>query len=223
MYHLFGDFFSFLMPKRCFYCKSQLLGNEMHLCFSCEFILPKHHNNTAIEQLFNPSIKISSAAAFLKFEKTGITQQVIHHIKYHSNKSLATYMGRLFADHIKNNMYLDADYFIPVPLHPKKLKERGFNQSALFAEGLASELDVLLDTNSLQRIRYTESQTHKNKEARKENVKNCFKLSNEANFAQKHLVLLDDVITTGATLEACIDTLKNIEGIKISVLCMAMA
>lgn len=219
MKHLFDDFFSFLLPKRCFYCKQQLLRSEIELCLSCEFALPKHHSPSKICMLLQ---NIHIAAAFLKFEKTGITQELIHKIKYHSNTRLASYIGELFANSIQNEIG-KADFLIPVPLHPKKQKERGFNQSEAFARGMEMILQTPTETKSLQRVRYTESQTHKNKKERKQNVKDCFKLCNETSFEGKHIILLDDVITTGATLEACMHAFKEVPNIQISILCIAMA
>lgn len=223
MRHLLSDLMSFLMPKRCFYCKHQLLGDEKHLCLTCEFTLPKHHKEILVNQLFDHSSHIHSINAFLRFQKTGISQSLIHNIKYNSNTELASYVGALFAHKIESEPVHTADFLIPVPLHAKKLKERGFNQSNYFALGIEKVLQIPIDNTSLQRIRYTESQTHKDKEERRENVKDCFKLSNEAKFTHKHIVLLDDVITTGATLEACVHAFRHVEGIKISILCMAMA
>ena len=223
MYHLLSDLMSFLMPKRCFYCNNQLLGNEKHLCITCEFNLPKHHQDNLLHQLFEHFTQIHTATAFLAFQKTGISQQVIHNIKYRSNTDLASYIGELFANKMKCETNFSADFLIPVPLHPKKRKERGFNQSYCFAAGINKVLQISIDETSLKRIRYTESQTHKDKASRRKNVKDCFKLENETKFTNKHIVLLDDVITTGATLEACITVFQHIEGIRISVLCIAMA
>jgi ComF family protein len=158
------------------------------------------------------------------FTKKGGVQKILHAIKYKHNKELAELVGTWFANDLKEDLIISkADYIIPVPLHPKKFKIRGFNQSEEFAKGLANGLEIPLNTTVLIRSDFTETQTKKNKYERWENVEDKFQLTNLDEFKNKHVVLVDDVITTGATIEACCAVLQQIEGVKISVLSIAYA
>ena len=148
----------------------------------------------------------------------------MHAIKYKSNKDLAILVGKWYAeDLITNPIISKADYIIPVPLHSKKLKIRGFNQSEEFAKGLSEGLSITLNTTILKRKEFTETQTKKSKYERWENVEDVFELISAEVFKNKHVVLVDDVITTGATIEACCQLLQSIEDVKISVLSIAYA
>jgi ComF family protein len=165
-----------------------------------------------------------NASSLYIFEKSGRVQKLLHSIKYQGQKDLATYLGKLYAgDLLSEDGGNDFDFIVPVPLHPSKLRQRGFNQSEYFARGLAEGLDKRLETEKMIRKVATKTQTRKKKFERWENVEGIFELEDKDFFANKHVLLVDDVITTGATLEAAWQCLKDVEGIKISVASIAFA
>jgi len=158
------------------------------------------------------------------YTKKGRIQKVLHCIKYQNNKELAGLIGKWYGDELKENSIITlADYIIPVPLHPKKFKQRGFNQSEEFAKSLSDSLAIPILTSCLIRNTYTVTQTRKNKYARWENVEDVFEIINGLGLKNKHIILVDDVITTGATIEACAKAFQGIEGIQLSVLSIAYA
>ncbi|MEO6304368.1 MAG: phosphoribosyltransferase family protein [Bacteroidia bacterium] len=149
---------------------------------------------------------------------------MLHAIKYQDQKELAQFIGQLYAkDLTKEKALNDIDLIIPIPLHKKKLKTRGYNQSEWFAKGLATELEKPLNITSFERIQETDTQTKKKKYQRWENVEGIFKLNDPGLLVNKHVLLVDDVITTGATIEAAWLALKETEGIRISVISIAFA
>ena len=149
---------------------------------------------------------------------------MIHALKYEENKEAGIYLGKQIAYEMESSLFFNSiDYIIPVPLHPKKEKLRGYNQSLCIANGIKEILKIKIDSNSLQRKVNTESQTKKNKYSRWENVGQVFELINKNRLNNKHILLVDDVVTTGSTLESCIATLQQTEGIKVSIVTIAIA
>ncbi len=190
--------------------------------------LPKSNfhteQNSELERVFAGRVPVIKAGSYYLFEKSGKVQKLLHSIKYKSNKGLAEQVGIWYAQSLKEcEEIAKADVIIPVPLHPKKQKQRGFNQSAEFAKGLSKEFNIPLNTSNLIRNQFTETQTRKSKFARWENVEGKFELKNPEELNGKNIVLVDDVITTGATIDACYEALKNVPGIKVSVLSLAYA
>jgi ComF family protein len=154
--------------------------------------------------------------------KDGKTQKLLHAIKYQGQKDLAEYIGKLFAAQFKEELS-EIDLIVPIPLHEKKLKKRGFNQSACFAHGIHNLSQISIDNQSLLRAINTDTQTKKAKYERWQNVEGIFLLHNPTFFENKHILLVDDVITTGATIEAAWLVFKDIKGIKISIGSIAYA
>ncbi|MBT4217529.1 MAG: ComF family protein [Flavobacteriales bacterium] len=149
---------------------------------------------------------------------------MIHALKYEENKEVGIYLGEQIAYEIESSQFFNSiDYIIPVPLHPKKEKIRGYNQSLYIAKGIKEILKIKIDSKSLQRKVNTESQTKKNKYSRWENVGQVFELIDKNRLSNKHILLVDDVVTTGSTLESCIETLQQTEGIKVSIVTIALA
>ena len=149
---------------------------------------------------------------------------MIHALKYEENKEVGIYLGEQIAYEIESSQFFNSiDYIIPVPLHPKKEKIRGYNQSLCIAKGIKEILKIKIDSKSLQRKVNTESQTKKNKYSRWENVGQVFELIDKNRLSNKHILLVDDVVTTGSTLESCIETLQQTEGIKVSIVTIALA
>jgi ComF family protein len=225
---LINDFMSLIYPRHCEACGTNLLKHEEFICNLCLINLPKsnYHSNTdnELSYVFAGRIPLQHALCFYLFEKSGRVQKLLHAIKYQNQKELAEYLGKLYAKDLKQNKILkDVEVVLPIPLHSKKLKLRGYNQSEWFAKGIASELDLKIDTTSLKKSNATNTQTNKKKFERWENVEGVFELENKAALVNKHVLIIDDVITTGATIEAAWQVLKDVEGIKISVLSLAFA
>jgi ComF family protein len=222
------DFLSLIYPRNCVACGNSLFKHEEQVCNYCYVNLPKTNfhkqERNPVDALFYGRTPLLLASSFYLFTKKGSIQKVLHAIKYKHNKELAVLVGKWYAEDLKHDPIISkADYVIPVPLHYKKLKTRGYNQSEEFAKGLAEGLQTTLDTEVLKRKEFTETQTKKSKYERWENVEDVFELIAPETFKNKQVVLVDDVITTGATIEACCQLLQQIEGIQISVLSIAYA
>lgn len=202
--------------------------HEEEVCNYCILNLPKANYLNSIhnplEQVFYGRLNLACASSYYVFSKKGGVQKLLHAIKYKGNKDLAFMIGKWFANDINQNELIKTiDYVIPVPLHPDKFKQRGYNQSEEFAKGLAFGLGIDVNTNVLTRLSNTGTQTRKSKFERWENVGEEFSILNEQELVNKHVAIVDDVITTGATIEACGLQLQKIQGLKLSVLSIAFA
>lgn len=222
------DFIALIYPRHCVACESSLYKHEEQVCNYCFINLPKTNfhesDKNLVDILFYGRTPVKFASSFYLFTKKGGIQKILHSIKYKQNKKLAVLVGQWFANDLKNEPLINtADFIVPVPLHSKKMKARGFNQSEEFGKGLANGLKVPLNTSVLMRLGFTDTQTKKSKYERWENVEDKFELTNVEEFRNKHIIIVDDVITTGATIEACCAILQQIEGIQISVLSIAYA
>jgi ComF family protein len=177
-----------------------------------------------ISQTFWGRTQINTAAAYYFFSKAGKVQHLVHQLKYKGKKEVGIYIGELYGKELMNTeSFGKTDVIIPVPLHPKKEKKRGFNQSEVFAIGLSSSMKLPIDTTSLIRTFASETQTKKTRFKRWENVKEIFSLQDAEKLKNKHILLVDDVITTGATIEACANLLNTIEGVTINIASIAVA
>jgi ComF family protein len=213
-----------MFPNLCAACDNTLLKNETHLCTSCTVQLPctnfhVTHDNP-VSKVFWGRVKVESAFAYLHFRKEGVVQKMLHAIKYNGYKELATHLGVLYGNDLKKSE-LSFDGIVPVPLHPTKLRVRGYNQSEYFAMGLSQSMSIPLLTHAVQRITATESQTRKGRFDRWMNVKEVFQVAHPEEVEDKHILICDDVITTGATLEGLIQVLPK--NTKVSVCTIAAA
>lgn len=225
---MLDDFLALIYPRNCVSCGNSLYKHEEQVCSYCYLNLPKTNfhkqQRNPVDALFFGRTPLLLASSFYLFTKKGSIQKVLHAIKYKNNKDLAVLVGKWYAEDLAQNPIISkADFIIPVPLHSKKLKMRGYNQSEEFAKGLSEGLNKALNTSVLKRKEFTETQTKKSKYERWENVEEVFELVGPETFKNKHVVLVDDVITTGATIEACCQLLHQIDGIQISVLSIAYA
>ena len=220
---LLGLFF----PRLCVLCDQLLTGDEKHICMHCFCDLPRTNYHQRLHnpllKLFGGTTQINQISSFLLFEKDGNVQHLIHSIKYFGNKQLAKYIGRIAAlEMIDDGMFRGIDALIPVPLHPKKQWKRGFNQSEWIAKGIETVCQCPIETGVLFRKIHTDTQTRKTIYERHLNVEEIFSLKNADSLIGKHILLIDDVITTGATINACIKTLSTIPNIHISIFSLSV-
>jgi ComF family protein len=224
-----ANLLNLFFPNLCRLCKKQLVEGEEQLCLECLYHLPhtRFHArpDNPVVYLMADKEKLSHASAYLYYYKGSKTQELIHSIKYHDNKELGYLLGRYAARelHTAGNPLCEAGIILPVPLHPRKEKQRGYNQSEWIANGLSSILHIPVNHTLLVRTVTTESQTRKAVYERWLNVKEAFSVTCPEELAGKHVLLVDDVITTGATVGACIDVLSVIPGIRISLFALAIA
>ncbi len=223
-----NDLVNLFYPNLCMLCEKPLVRNEQHICLNCLCDLPKtnYHVNKGNPSaaLFSGYMQVNEVTAFLFFEKDGTTQKLIHSLKYRGNKAFAEYLGRTAALELKNDgLYASADTIIPIPLHSKKEKQRGYNQSELIAKGISSIYGCKVENNLLKRITDTKSQTRKSVYDRHVNVEEVFKITETEHLFGKHVLLVDDVITTGATVSSCIDALLSVPEIRISIFSLSIA
>lgn len=180
-------------------------------------------NNEAIKKFYG-KVDIQFASAFLYFNKKGMVQELIHNLKYKGHEEIGTALGKWYAEDLKEISFeIPFDAVIPVPLHKRKFKERGYNQITTFGKAIAGSFDISFNEKILLRKVYSKTQSKKNLLGRSENIENIFDVEFTEADHNKHFLLVDDVLTTGATIEACSRALLKIPGVKISTICIAMA
>lgn len=214
-------------PKLCVTCNGNLLRNESFLCTGCLLHLPQthfhEHTQNPLEKIFWGRLQLEQAYAFLHFRKGNAVQHILHEIKYNNNKELALFVGRYYGNILRSSSKVLPDAIAAIPLHKSKLRKRGYNQSALIAQGMAESLQVNNLSANLERLKATETQTKKSRFERWENVDEVFAVKDEQAFLHKHVLLVDDVITTGATIEACGRVLLGSGKTRLSVAGIAFA
>ncbi|MFN3967523.1 ComF family protein [Flavobacterium sp.] len=222
--HLLNLFF----PKSCAGCHAILLSDEKVICTHCRHEIPltNHHKieENEIFQKFYGRIPLEFGAALFYFHKKGIVQEMMHQLKYKGNQEIGTIVGDWYSAELKDlETMKNIDYIIPVPLHKRRFRERGYNQVTTFGKALAQNLNIPYEESVLQRKLYTKTQTKKSLLGRADINKTIFEVTFSENHHDKHFLLIDDVMTTGSTLEACSRELLKIPNAKISIVCMAMA
>jgi ComF family protein len=224
---IWNDLIALLFPNVCVICKTPLVKGEEKICLSCLHKMPRlplEAGENPAERLFSGNSRIESAKAFLSYEKGNITQNLIFNLKYYGNKELGEVLGRMAALSLSNiENYPIPDVLIPVPLHKKRLRKRGYNQSEWIARGLQSVWGTPIDTGHLIRLRKTNTQTRKNVYERKISLETVFGIYNPEELYGKRVLLIDDVMTSGATMEACIRELLCCEEVKISLFSLSIA
>jgi len=221
--HLLNLFF----PKSCAGCKSLLLDGEKVICTECRHEVPltNHHKigeNEIFQKLYG-RIPIEYGSALFYFHKKGIVQEMIHQLKYKGQESISGIIGDWYAKELKGlEVMQKIDYIVPVPLHKKRLRERGYNQVAGFGKVLSEQLGIPYNDELLYRKLYTKTQTKKNLLGRADLISTVFDVNLSEKYRGKHFLLIDDVLTTGSTLEACSRAILKIPDAKISIVCMAM-
>ena len=214
------DLITLIFPRNCVHCHRPLITQENHLCISCKLDLPITQDHEIQENdlfrkfAFLPAIK--SAQAYLYFHHGGVAQKLLHHLKYRGKEEIGYQLGLWYSDSLK---HLDIDFILPVPLHPKKQKKRGYNQSLSIAEGIGGELGLEIRTDIVQRVKSTASQTKKSKVERWKAIENVYS-SAHSDVSGKSVLVVDDVVTTGATVGMLCDRLvdQGVAGIHIASL-----
>jgi ComF family protein len=220
------EFIHLFFPRLCPACSRALLRNETLICFTCKHRLPKTNfhlmADNPVSRLFWGRVPLSGASAYFYFRKEGKVQRLLHELKYRGGAEIGREIGRMYGTELlQNPVYSEAELIIPVPLHPAKLEIRGYNQSDVFGEGLAEKLSGQFAKDSLIRVINTETQTRKGRFERWENVETVFAVKNKEMLTGKKVMLVDDVITTGATLESCASHLLNAGAASVGIICIA--
>jgi len=220
------QFIALLYPRLCEACGASLHRHEEVLCLHCLYHLPRtdywKEAGNSIEQLFWGKIRLEHVCALFFFNKGSRYRHLLHKLKYKGKKYIGIELGRRLGLELKSAaLYQTVDTVIPVPLHPKKQRRRGYNQSEQIAIGIAEATGWNLDTQSVCRHEFTATQTRKSRLDRWRNVAEVFAVKRPSALQGKHVLLVDDVITTGATIEACAQHLINIEGCRVSVAALA--
>jgi ComF family protein len=215
-------------PLVCNGCQNLLSTNEKTICINCRHELPlTNHileNQNEAYKKFNGKIPVEHVSSILYYHKKGIVQQLIHNLKYRNHQDIGTFLGDWYAEElISQNSFKEIDFIIPVPLHKKRLKERGYNQVTNFGKALSKKLKIEYTTEILYRKEYTITQSKKNLSDRSKLNNAIFDVTFNKNHHNKHFLLIDDVLTTGATLEACGKALLQIPNAKISIITMAFS
>lgn len=224
---MFANLLNLFFPEVCAGCDSVLLNGETVICTSCRHGLPLTNHLLTPEneafQKFYGKIPVEFVATLCYFHKKGMVQEMIHKLKYKGQENIGAAMGTWLANDLKSlDIIREVDAIIPVPIHRRRLRERGYNQVHAFGEALSDTLGIPLVEDLLVRKVYSKSQTKKNRAGRSSNSQTVFDIDLRVPTAHKHFLLIDDVLTTGATLEACGRALLQIENARISIVCIAM-
>lgn len=210
-------------PNQCQICQTQLNFTEKHICLSCAYDLPFINDSEMISrqlcQIFWGRVEIKKVYSLFDYQKGNQVQDILHQLKYKGKFRLGNYFGEMLGETIPNGIFFDA--IVPVPLHPKKQLKRGFNQSEAIAQGISKSIGVNVKNKWIQRTAYNDSQTKFTKYDRWDNVRSIFKVMNEKKLRNKHILLVDDVLTTGATVESCAQEMAAIENCSVSIATLA--
>ena len=224
---MFHDFLDLLFPRLCNFCETALLPSEKTLCTRCLHALPLTHNHlesgNETDKIFYGRIPVENATSLLLFEKKGMTQKLIHNLKYKGQEEIGSFFGKWLGEELKSEQrFQEITAVIPVPLHKAKLRKRGYNQVEKFGREIAHALQVPYIDQVLLKKSASSTQTIKKRIARWGSIGETFVIENHDSLENAHVLLVDDLVTTGATLEACSEKLLQIPGIKISIATMAV-
>lgn len=216
----------FIYPRLCIMCERRLAVSEKHVCTFCLSSIPRTnfhlYADNPIEKQFRGLTTIERCASLFYYQRGNKSCQIIYHLKYKNQPEIGSFFGEFFAHEImQTNFFKEIDLLIPVPLSKQRLRQRGYNQAELIATGIAHVTNIPIETRNLVRIRNNPTQTKQNNLERHYNTEQLFQLKDPELLKGKHILLIDDVITTGATLYACCEVLYNIPNIKISLLTLA--
>ncbi|HNR15086.1 MAG TPA: phosphoribosyltransferase family protein [Chitinophagaceae bacterium] len=216
-----------LFPHICTGCGSDILHEESVLCMRCIDAMPETnfelHPDNPVEKIFWGRLPLAGATAQFYFTKESLMQHLMHQFKYKGNKELGMQLGKIMGEQIKKSARFEADALVPLPLFAAKEKKRGYNQAAILCEGMAEAMNLPVLDRIISRPQYTETQTKKGRIERWKNMEGKFILSDADAIKNMHLLLVDDVVTTGATLEACGNELLKAENVRLSIATLCIA
>ncbi|MBD0403368.1 ComF family protein [Flammeovirga sp. EKP202] len=225
---LFDFIFYGLFPKTCVHCDSLLKEGEETLCFKCQFTIISYpfswgiSDKNYITNKFQFRMPLKKAASFFVFENTSAVQSLIHDLKYKGNQNIGKWITDFYLDHDKKTFFEDLDLMIPVPLHPKRYKERGYNQVDVLCQSISGITCVEYGKDAVKRMKYTTSQTKKTREQRLKSMEEVFAIPDKKMILDKNILIVDDVLTTGATVESLGNTLMKNGAKSISILSIAV-
>ena len=222
------DLFHLFLPNNCKACNNGLQRGENHICLICLTQLPKTNfhvqKQNPVEKILWGRVHFQKATSWLHFSKGGLVQRLLHELKYNNQQSLGVHLGEIMSyDLMSKNFFQDIDLIIPIPLHNKKQNKRGYNQSECITQGIEKVTGITIDTASIIRKIANPTQTRKSRLSRWDNVSEIMKVVDNEALIEKHVLLVDDVITTGSTIEAMTSAMETIPKIKISVLTLCWA
>jgi ComF family protein len=222
------DITGFFFPVYCPVCNTPMHIPEQVICLKCEQKMPRTNYtedpNNPVAELFWGRIQLKGASSLFRFEKGSKYQTLLHLLKYKGEKRIGIFLGKLLGAELLNTSFQQVDFIVPVPLHKKREKKRGYNQSEIIAEGFAIITELTINTNVIFRNEHTDSQTRKNRIERWENMENVFRLFKDSKLPENpSFLLIDDVVTTGSTLEACAAVLMTIPGASVYIATVACA
>ncbi|SMP02210.1 comF family protein [Muriicola jejuensis] len=225
--NILNDLNTVLFPQVCFGCNARLYRGEQTLCVPCRDQLPLTEFNFSAEnrldRVFYGRIPIKKASCFLYFQEKGIVRNLIHHLKYRNQRQIGPFLGKWYGKILSEDKALPVpDLVIPVPLHPKKLKKRGYNQVSGFSMEVARMLCTLHREDLLEKSTHTQTQTRKSRLFRWQHQRPLFRVTDVTELSGKKVLLMDDVITTGATLEACVQAFSQAQDMEVYIAAIAM-
>jgi len=222
------DVLDLIYPRLCFCCQEQTPTPGENTCLQCRVQLPRTNIHKRKENSFTERflgrVPLYTGASYYHYRKGGLVRKLIYQLKYHGKKEIGVEIGRAYGrELIETKLYQNIDLIVPVPLHPYRQRSRGYNQSDMFAMGLSETMNIPWKADALKRVQATTTQTKKGKFDRLANMDNVFTIKNSEILRGKHILLVDDVLTTGATMEVCGMCLSEIPETKVSMATIAMA
>jgi len=220
------DITNLFYPELCLICEKTLTKHEFYLCIGCRMDLPitnfTSNRGNEVEVSLYGRVAVINAASLFFYNSRGNVQKLIHQLKYKNQQQIGSFLGDWMGDEmLESNRFKEIDFIVPVPINPNKMKERGYNQLTTFGLALSNKLNVPFLENKLISVSTSKTQTFKSRFERLIDIEEKFQLVDHQIFKNKHVLLIDDVITTGATLEACCIPLMRAKDIKISIATMA--
>jgi ComF family protein len=222
----FQSILHLFFPHICSGCGSDLLTEKVLFCIYCRASMPltcfEFFHSNPIEKIFWGRVEIDAASAHLYFTTGSAIQHSLHLLKYKGRKEIGIFYGILMGRALReSHRFYECEIIIPVPLHPNRQKKRGYNQAGMIAEGISKKMKIPVEQDVITRLKKTETQTRKSRVQRWKNMESTFEIQNAQKISGKHVLLVDDVVTTGASLEACAWVLLTVPGVRISIACLA--